>query len=60
MTYPGCSKKGRKHTPIVSRAQFRLMEAKTAHGKISKKVMRAHEVEARGKKLPEHVRRRKR
>lgn len=60
MTYPGCSKKGRRHTPIVSRKQFGMMEHLASEGKISKKVMRAHEIEARGKKLPERVRKRKR
>ena len=48
-------KKARKHTPIVSKEQFGMMEHLTAEGKISKKVMRAHEIEARGKKLPKYA-----
>ena len=64
MTYRGCGKtKGgrpRKHTPILSKGQFGMMEHLTSKGRIGKKVMRAHEIEARGKKLPEHVRKRKR
>ena len=55
-----CGKGGhRKHTPIVSKKQFGMMEHLTSEGKISKKVMRRHELEAKGKRLPERVRVRK-
>lgn len=53
MPHSKCPKTGRKHTPIVSKKQFGKMEVLTRQGKISRKVMRAHELEARGKKLPE-------
>ena len=54
-----CKGSHRKHTPIVSKAQFRKMEALTARGEISPKIMRIHEIEARRKKLPERVRKHK-
>ena len=59
MTYGKCKKTGRKHTPIKSRAQFGMLEHLTSEGKISRKVMRQHELEAKGKKLPKYVRKKK-
>jgi hypothetical protein len=43
----------------VSKKQFGMMEHLTSEGKISRKVMRAHEIEARGKNLPEYVKKKR-
>ena len=56
----GCSKSGRKHTPIVSKAQRGLFGAELARRKkgksprmagITKKELRSHLKESKGKKL---------
>jgi len=57
----GCKKKGRKHTPITSKAQqgkFGAEYARRKAGKksrmkgIAKKELRGHLKESKGKKLP--------
>jgi hypothetical protein len=59
----GCKKSGRKHTPIVSKAQQRLFGA-VAGGKstkatgLTKKEAKRHLRESRGKNLPERARKR--
>lgn len=61
MTTPGCRHSGRKHTPIVSRAQRGLFGAELARRKAGKKSrmegitsaeLRSHLKESSGKRLP--------
>jgi len=60
----GCRKSGRKHTPIVSKAQQRLFGAvrggkKTKAKGLSKSEAGRHLRESKGKKLPARKRKRK-
>ena len=56
----GCGKKGRKHTPIVSKKQQaffgveyeRKKKGQKGKTKISKAVLKRHLEESKGKKLP--------
>ena len=64
----GCKKRGKKHTPIVSKKQRGLFGAeyarkkagKKGRTKMSKAVLKRHLVEAGGKKLPKTVKKRNR
>jgi len=60
-----CKKKGRKHTPIVSKAQRGMMGAELARRRKGKRAkmksmttgeLRAHLKESKGKKLPKRSR----
>ena len=63
----GCGKKGRKHTPIVSKAQRGFFGAEYARKKAGKKgrtdmslaELRRHIKEAKGKKLPKRIKKRR-
>lgn len=59
-----CGKKGRKHTPIKSKAQRRLFGAvaggkKTKAKGLSKAEAKRHLREVKGKKLPKRARKKK-
>lgn len=64
----GCKKKGRKHTPIVSKAQRGKFGAEYARRKAGKKrgmkgistaKLRSHLKESKGKKLPKRTKKKK-
>jgi len=60
----GCRKRGRKHTPIVSKAQRGLFGAKAGGKKtkakgLSRAEAKRHMKEVAGKKLPARKRRKK-
>jgi len=68
MSGKGCKKKGRKHTPIVSKKQRgffgaeyrRKKRGKKGRTKMGKKVLKRHLKESKGKKLPRKAKKRKR
>lgn len=65
MTTKACKKSKRKHTPIVSEAQRRLFGAvlsgrSTKATELTKGEAKRHLKEAKGKNLPERVRKKKR
>lgn len=64
MTGKGCKKGGRKHTPIVSKAQRGLFGARAGGKKTKAKSLsvaeaKRHMREVKGKKLPSRARKRK-